>query len=172
MATNQNYQPDKSTQITKIADIHNGIRKLLKTKPPNPWTSTTTTYSNILQHARNLGADHNIHAHSEAPYRARRDALRVMWGVHVHRCRRKFGPSLTCTKCRSPLTNTHILGGCRFTAKFRAQRHNSTFKLLSQLLQDTEGGRWPIVGMDMGQKPVTNFKTLQIPPSDTEPAHL
>jgi hypothetical protein len=103
-------KPDKSTQTTKIADIPKEIRKLLKTKPPIPRTSTTTTYNSILQHARDLGADHNIHAHSEAPYRARRDALEVMWGVHAHRCHREFGPSLTCTKCLSSLTNTHILG--------------------------------------------------------------
>jgi hypothetical protein len=138
-------KPNKSTQTSKIADIPKRLRKLLKTKPPNPRTSTTTTYNNILQHARDLGADHIIHAHSEAPYRARRDALEIMRGVHVHRCQRKFGPSLTCTKCHSPLTNTHILGGCRFTAKFRTQRHDSTLKLLHQLLQDCNGGRWPII---------------------------
>ena len=71
-------KPDKSTQTTKIADIPNGLRKLLKIKPPNPRTSTTTTYSNTLQRARDLGADHNIHAHSKAPFRARRDELEVM----------------------------------------------------------------------------------------------
>ena len=89
-------KPYKSTQTTKIGDIPNRIRKLLKTNPPNSRTSTTTTYGNILQHARDLGTDHNIHAHSEAPHRTRRDALEVMMGVHVHRCRGKFGPSLTC----------------------------------------------------------------------------
>ena len=58
-----------------------------------------------------------------------------MWGVHIHRCRRKHGPSLTCTKWQSPLTNTHILGGRRVTSKFRTQRHNSTFTLLHKLLK-------------------------------------
>jgi len=71
-------KPDKSTLINKIADMHNGIRKLLKTKLPKPQTSTITTYSNKLQHARELGADHNIHADSYTPYRARRDSLEVM----------------------------------------------------------------------------------------------
>jgi hypothetical protein len=152
--------------------MHNGIRKLFKTKPPKPQSSTTTTYSNILQHARELGVDHSTHAHSDTPYMARRDALEVMWGAHVHRCCRKYGPSLTCTKCQSPLINTHILGGCRFTAKLCTRRHNSTFKHLHQLLQNTDGGRWPVVGMHMGHKPVTDFNTLTTPPLDTEQTQL
>ena len=161
-------KPDKSIHITKISDVHNGIRKLLKTKPPKPQTSTTTTYSNILQHARELGADLNIDAHSDTPYRARRDALEVMWGVHVHRCRKKFRPPSSHAQNATHPTNTHILGACRFTAKFRTQRHNNTFKLLHQLLQDTDGGRWPIVGMDLGHIPVTDFKTLPISPSNID----
>jgi ribonuclease HI len=71
-------KPVKSTQTIKIADIPSGLRKLLKTKPPNPRASTTMTYINILQHTGGLGAGHIIHAHSEAPYRTRRDALEVM----------------------------------------------------------------------------------------------
>ena len=62
--------------------------------------------------------------------------------MHVHRCKRKHNLSITCTKCQSPLTNTHILGGCRYTAKLRTKRHNSTFCLLHQHLQKSNGGRY------------------------------
>jgi hypothetical protein len=80
--------------------------------------------------------------------------------VHIHKCKRKHNPSLICTKCQSPITNTHILGGCRFTAKLRSKRHNSTFRLLLQRLQKSNGGRWPILCADLGHKPVTNFNIL------------
>jgi hypothetical protein len=86
----------------------------------------------------------------------------VAWGVHIHRCKRKHNPSLICTECRSPLTNTHILGGCRFTAKLRIKRHNSTFTLLLRHLQKSNGGRWPILCADLGHKPVTDFSNLTI----------
>ena len=123
-------------------------------------TNNGTIYSRILQHARTTGSDHTICAYSTAPFRARRDSMEVAWGVHIHRCKRKHNPSLICTKCQSPLTNTHILGGCRFTAKLRIKRHNSTFRLLQELLQKSNGGRWPILCADLGQKPVTDFDNL------------
>ena len=94
----------------------------------------------ILCDARTTGSDHTIHVYSTAPYRARRVSLEVAWGVHIHRCKRKHSPSLICNKCQSPLTNTHILGGCRFTAKLRIKRHNSTFRLLLQQLHKSNGG--------------------------------
>ncbi len=93
----------------------------------------------------------------------------MAWGVHIHRCKRKHSPSLTLTKCKSPLANTHILGGCRFTAKLRTKRHNITFSLLLQLLQNTKGGRWPILCADLGHKLITDFSSL-IADVDT-PAH-
>jgi hypothetical protein len=82
-------------------------------------TRHSTIYGQILDEARTKGSDHTIDAYSTAPFRARRDSLEVAWGVHIHRCKRKHSPSLICTKCQFPLTNTHILGGCRFTAKLR-----------------------------------------------------
>ena len=84
----------------------------------------------------------------------------MAWGVHIHRCKRKHNPSLIFTKCQSPLTNTQILGGCRFTAKLRTKRQNSTFILLLQHLQKSNGGRWPILCADLGNKPVTDFSNL------------
>ncbi len=162
MATNPNYQ-------TRQQHAHQKNRGHTQRNTKNNQNTPTThniNYNYIQQNIttrRRNGGIHTIPAHSNTPYRARRDALEVMWGVHVHRCRRKHGPSLTCTKCHSPLTNTHILGGCRFTANLRTQRHNNMFKLLHQLLQEADGGRWPIVGMDLGQKPVTHFKNLSTP---------
>ena len=113
--------------------------------------------------------DQSIHGYSPAPFRARRVSLEVAWGVHVHRCSRKHGPTLHCTKCRSPLNNTHILGGRGHTAKLRTKRHNNTFLLLHLLLQTTNGGRWPIIGIDLGNKPVIDF-SKHIP--DTEATTL
>jgi hypothetical protein len=56
---------------------------------------------------------------------------------------------------------THILGGCRFTAKLRIKSHNSTFRVLLQLLQKSNGGRWPNICADsLGHKPVTDFGIL------------
>ena len=86
--------------------------------------------------------------------------------MHVHRCSRKHGPTLTCTKSHSPLNNTHILGGCRSTSTLRIKRHNNTFLLLHNLLQNTNGGRWPILGLDLGNTSTKDFKTL--PQDNTE----
>jgi ribonuclease HI len=120
--------------------------------------ATKTIYSNIPKQAMDNGADHSIHAYSTSPFKARRDALEVAWGVHVHRCRRKTGPTSICSKCQSPLSNTHLLGGCSHTAKLRTKRHNSTFLLLQQLLQTSNGGRWLVIGVDLGKQPVTDFR--------------
>ncbi len=67
-----------------------------------------------------------------------------------------MGP-LQCTRCLSPLTNTHILGGCKHTGKLRNSRHHSTFKLLQKHLQESNGGRWPIISADLGTQPIMNF---------------
>jgi hypothetical protein len=108
-----------TTTTRKIEDIYNGTRKLIQQYTSTTIHPTTTTYGAILRQARANGSDHTIHEYSTAPYRARRDSLEVAWGAHIHRCNKKHGPQLTCTKCRSPLTNTHIIGGCRTTAKLR-----------------------------------------------------
>jgi hypothetical protein len=88
--------------------------------------------------------------------------MEVAWEVHIYRCKRKHNPSLICTKCLYPLTNTHILGGYRFIAKLRVKRHNSTFRLLLQILQKSNGGRWPILCADLGHKPVTDFRNITV----------
>ena len=65
---------------------------------------------------------------------------------------------MLCEKCNQPLTNTHLLGGCKYNAKLSISRHNNTFKLLHNLLQAHNGGLWPILSMDLGNKQVKEFK--------------
>jgi hypothetical protein len=66
---------------------------------------------------------------------------------------------MLCKKCNQPLTNTHLLGGCNYNAKLGISRHNNTFKPLHDLLQTHNGGRWPILIMDLENKLVKDFKT-------------
>jgi ribonuclease HI len=121
---------DKSPSTHNLADLLSSLHKLIRTHTPDNTTRHGTIYGQILHDARTTSSDHTIHAYSTAPYRARRDSLEVTWGVHIHRCKRKHSPTLICTKCQSPLTNTQILGGCRYTAKLIIKRHNSTFRFL------------------------------------------
>ncbi len=85
--------------------------------------------------------------------------------------RNSHGPMI-CTKCSHPLTNTHLLGGCKYNSKLCTSKHNSTFKLLQGQLENHSGGRWPIVSMDLGNNTVKNFTTqmkveLTTPQEDT-----
>jgi hypothetical protein len=50
------------------------------------------------------------------------------------------------------------LGGCKYNAKLRTYRHNNTFKLLHDLLETHNCGKWPVLNMDLGNKPVRDFK--------------
>jgi ribonuclease HI len=85
--------------ITKLADLHSSLHKLIRTHTSNITRSHDTIYSQILNEARITGSDHTIHAYSTTPFRARRDSLEVTWEVHIHRCKRKDSPSLICSKC-------------------------------------------------------------------------
>jgi len=143
------------------------LRKLIRKQSSTAVRAPNTIYITILQSEREAGADHNIHGFSHAPYRARRDSLEVAWGVHVHRCRRKHGPTLICTKCPSPIKNTHILGGCRSTSNLGIKRHNNNSLLLHKHLKIANGGRWPIVGVDLGNSPIKDFTS---PKPDIEEA--
>jgi len=91
--------------FTQLSDLHSSLCKLIKTRTSNSMTNPSNIYGNNLHKARDSGADHTSHACPNAPYRARRDSLEVTRGVHIHRCRRKYGPSLICTKRQSPLSN-------------------------------------------------------------------
>jgi hypothetical protein len=48
--------------------------------------------------------------------------------------------------------HTHHMGGCKYNAILIISRHNNTFKLLHDLIQTHNGGRWPILIMDLGNK--------------------
>ena len=132
-------KPDQPDVIHKLHNLTTAIKKQARHKRLIPPQSGI--FGTLLKQARELGADHSIHAYSRSPYRSRRDSLEVAWGVHVHKLRRKTrsGP-LVCGKCKQKLTNTHLLGGCPSTAKLRISRHHSTFKLLHHLLSQTTQG--------------------------------
>ncbi len=66
---------------------------------------------------------------------------------------------MLCKKCNQPLTDIHLLEGCKYNAKFRISRHNNMFKLLHDLLQTHNGGIWPTLSMDLGNKPEWTFET-------------
>jgi len=91
-------KPDNSTSTTKLQDLHTSLRKLTRKHSITTMRAPNTIYNTILQSARDAGADHTIHGYSHATYRSREDSLEVAWGVHVHICSRKHGPTLTCTK--------------------------------------------------------------------------
>ena len=63
------------------------------------------------------------------------------------------------TKYNQSLTNTHLLGGCKHNSKLSTATHNNTFKLLQEQVEKHNGGRWPIVSMDLGKKTVKDYKT-------------
>jgi hypothetical protein len=125
---------DNNCNKNKLTNLYADLRKIIKAQNYATPRTTNTIYITILCKARETGADHNIHGYSTASCKARRDSLEVAWGIHVHRCSRKHGPTPTCTKCISPLNNTHVLESCKHTAKLRTKRHNGTFLFLYQML--------------------------------------
>ena len=149
-------EPDRITHFTNLtAEPNKRFTDAAYTR-----VATTTLYGSLLSKARAEGADHTIHAYSDSGFRQRRDAMEVAWGSHKFRLmtkahKRRFP---TCTKCGHKLTHTHLLGGCYTTAKLKISRHHSTFKLLHTLLTQENGGRWPILAMDLGIKPTKNFE--------------
>jgi hypothetical protein len=93
-------------------------------------------------------------------------------GVCVHICSRKHGPTPTCTKYLSLLNNTHNLGGCRYTAQLRIKRQNNTFLLQHQLRKNKNEGRWPLLGLYLGNQPVIDLSKHKIGIEETTPSHL
>jgi hypothetical protein len=43
---------------------------------------------------------------------------------------------------------------------------------MHQLLQNTNGGRWPIIGLDFGNKPVIDFNKYKPDMEKTTPSHI
>ena len=169
-------EPDRITHFTN-----------LKQEPNQRYTQatyaavrSTTLYGDLLSKSRSHGADHSIHAYSTSSFRQRRDAMEVAWGAHKYRLMTKAHKHRfpTCAKCGQKLTHSHLLGGCRTTSKLKISRHHSTFKLLHQLLDQENGGRWPILAMDLGRQATRDFVqqledcrveiiTLPTPPAET-----
>jgi hypothetical protein len=133
--------PRKPENIGKLTNLKAGIRKELK--HTGITVTTKGIFGRLLQEARNTGTYFSIQADSQSPYRSRRDAYEGAWGSHVYRCKKKHnsqGPML-CTKCNRPLTNTHLLGECKYDTQLRTSRHNITSKLLQEQLEKHDGGR-------------------------------
>jgi hypothetical protein len=103
----QTWKNGKNTpsNITKLADLHSSLRKLIRTHPFNTTTRHGTIYSQILHESRTTGSDHTIHAYSTAPFRARRDSMEVAWGVHIHG--KENTAHLSYVPSASPRSQTH-----------------------------------------------------------------
>ena len=71
----RNPNPYNTTTTNKWPYLHTSLRKLTRKHRSTTLKTTNILYSTILQNAREVGADHNIHGYSKAPYRARRDSL-------------------------------------------------------------------------------------------------
>ena len=56
-----------------------------------------------------------------------------------------------------PETHSHTYAR-RMPWPDKTRRHKSTFTLLHQLLSRENGGRWPIIAMDLGRQPVKDFE--------------
>ena len=150
---------DDEDVLTNLTDLKTDAKKNAQ-KATLVNLQPTTVFNRLLQRAKSQGADYSIHAYSKSTYKDRRNSLEVAWGVHRYRMHHKFGKNqpLVCDKCKQKLTNTHILGGCYTTSRLRISRHHSTFKLLVEHLQKSNGGRWPILSMDLGNGPVRDFE--------------
>ena len=74
--------PDKADTILKLTNIKTGIKRAFKET-----TSTITKgiFGPLLKTARDTGTDFSLQAHSQSPYRCRRDSYEVAWGTHVYR---------------------------------------------------------------------------------------
>ena len=68
---------DTPPNVTKLADLHSRLRKIIRAHTSNTMTRHSTIYGKILNEARTKGSDHTIHAYSTAPFRARRNSLEV-----------------------------------------------------------------------------------------------
>ena len=117
-----------------------GFRVTLNPKTLNP---------KPLKHSRSLSTNRQMNY-----------ALEIAWGVHNTRLRagnkKPRGP-LLCRVCKKYLSNSHLAGDCHVHQNMRTRRHNSAFTLLKKLVESSEGGRWPTITSDLGQRPVHDF---------------
>jgi hypothetical protein len=151
--------PNKPKNIRKLTNLKAGIIK--KLKHTNKMVTITRVFGRLLKEARGTGTNFSIQAFSQSPYKSKRDAYEVAWRSHVYQCKKRHnsqGPMI-CTKCSQPLNNTYLLGGCEYNAKLCTSIHKCTFKLLQDQLEKHNGGRWPIVRLNLGNKTIKDFKT-------------
>ena len=116
----------------------------------------TTKHGARLREAQSTGTDLTIHAYSKSNFSQRANALEVGWGTYYNKFRYKLpkGQPLICRHCQQQISNAHITGDCPGLQNLRTDRHNSTFKILSQYLDNTED---PILTTDLGAKVIRDF---------------
>ena len=51
-----------------------------------------------------------------------------------------------------------MMAGCETHTRLRTARHHSTFTLLVESLRHSDGGRWPLLAMDLGNGHVKDFE--------------
>ena len=78
--------PDKLDTTKKITNLKTGIKMAIKETTPN---ITRGVFGALLKQAIDTGTNFSIQAHSQSPYRCRRDSYEVAWGTHVYCCKRK-----------------------------------------------------------------------------------
>ena len=137
------------------------INKLINTHRPGATSHNHTVHGEQLRKAKTLGADFSIHARSQSSYINKRDAMEIAWGSAKNRLYKGKAIPL-CRHCLIRLTNSHLAGDCPTKRRLRTDRHNSTFLHLHELLQESSGGRWPIIAMDLGRKPIKDFDAASI----------
>ena len=144
-----------------LRDPKTQINKLIRAHRPGTLSYNHTTHGEQLRRAVTQGADFSIHTKSQSPYINRRDAMEIAWGSAKSRLYKgKVIP--LCRHCLIRLTNSHLAGDCPTKQRLRTDRHNSTFLLLHELLQESNGGRWPILAMDLGRKPIKDFEATPV----------
>ena len=132
--------PNKPKNIRKLTNLTASITQ-------NKNTPTKRQLQNVYSgnsYKRQETQDHtSVFKHTPNPH-TNPDEPHMKWPKdHMSTYAKKNisqGPML-CTKCNQPLTNIHLLGGCKHNTKLRTSRHNSTLKLLHEDLENTtEGG--------------------------------
>ena len=140
-----------------IKDLKDAVKPLAQKA-----IQTQTTFGTLLREAIAQGAVFSVQPASAATHKQRRLAYEIAWGVHAHRLKRLVPQHqhAHCRKCGRILTstNSHMVAGCGTHTRLRTARHHSTFTLLVESLQHSDGGRWPLLAMDLGTGPIKDFE--------------
>ena len=162
---------------TPFGNLKTDIRKITRLHP-QATAYKESYFGKLLCDSQAKGADYSIHAHSRSSFKNRTNSLQIAWGTYRNKYKhlqKKSNPDmhLRCKQCGKFLTNSHLAGNCPSLERLRMSRHHSTFTLFEDILAQSNVGRWPIISMDLGNKPSRNFETLLSAeiskPPDTDP---